>query len=122
MSTDEALKRPIRVVMFGSGPELNPDAKLFLCKLEEHPEIEFLGAFCQAEGNSIAAVFMDLWRRRGLLSLPLFAAGALKKGIRYVFDPHEDFMFKYKLKSMEDRIHFIPNIHAPQALEQVKSL
>ncbi|MDQ3005924.1 MAG: hypothetical protein M3R47_11180 [Chloroflexota bacterium] len=122
MSADQALNRPIRVVMFGSGPELNPDAKQFLCQLEEHPEIELLGAFCQAAGQSAAVVFVDLWRRRGLLSLPLFAAGAFKKGIRYVFDPHEDFMFKYKLKSMENRIHFIPNIHAPQVLEQVKSL
>ena len=122
MSTDEALKRPIRVVMFGSGPELNPDAKQFLCKLEEHPEIEFLGAFCQAEGNSTAAVLMDLWRRRSLPSVPLLAAGVLNKVSRYVFDPQDDFIFKFKLKSMENRIHFIPNIHAPQVLEQVESL
>jgi len=122
MSTNPALDRPIRVVMFGSGPELNPDAKQFLCKLEEHPEIELLGAFCQAEGQSTAAVFTDLWRRRGLLSVLLFTAGVFKKGFRYVFDPQEVFMFKYKLKSMENRVHFIPNIHAPQVLELVKSL
>lgn len=122
MSTNPALNRPIRVVMFGSGPELNPDAKQFLCQLEEHPEIELLGAFCQAGGQSAAAVFTDLWRRRGLLSVPLVVAGFFKKGIRYVFDPHEYFMFKYKLKSMENRIHFTPNIHRPQVLEQVKSL
>jgi len=122
VSTDQALNRPIRVVMFGSGPELNPDAKQFLCKLEEHPEIELLGAFCQAEGQSTAAVFTDLWRRRGLLSVPLFAVGFFKQGIRYVFDPNEYFIFKYKLKNMENRIHFIPNIHAQQVLEQVKSL
>ena len=122
MSTDQALIRPIRVVMFGSGPELNPDAKQFLCKLEEHPDIELLGAFCQAAGNSTAAVFMDLWRRRGLLSVPLITARVLNKVIRYVFDPQDDFIFKFKLKSMENRIHFIPNIHAPQVLEQVKSL
>src|SRR5688572_24847655 len=122
MSTNPALDRPIRVVMFGSGPELNPDAKQFLCKLEEHPEIELLGAFCQAEGQSTAAVFTDLWRRRGLLSVLLFTAGVFKKGFRYVFDPQEVFMFKYKLKSMENRVHFIPSIHAPQVLELVKSL
>jgi hypothetical protein len=43
----------IRVVMFGSGPELNPDAKQFLCRLDEHPEIELLGAFCQAGSQSL---------------------------------------------------------------------
>ncbi len=65
MSDKRAFDRPIRVIMFGSGPELNPDAKQFLCMLEEHPEIEFLGAFCQAESQSLGAVFMDLWKRRG---------------------------------------------------------
>ena len=70
MSPDQGLNRPIRVVMFGGGPELNRDAKLFLCKLEEHPEIDFLAAFCQAQTQSFGAVFTDLWKRRGLLSVP----------------------------------------------------
>lgn len=122
MSTNQAFNRPIRVVMFGSGPELNLDAKQFLCNLEEHPEIELLGAFCQAEGQSTAAVFKDLWKRRGLLSLPLFGAKVFKQGFRYIFDPHEDFKFMYKFKNMESRIHFIPDIHAPQILEQVRAL
>ena len=122
MLPDQALAQPIRVVMFGSGPELNRDAKQFLCKLEEHPEIELLGAFCQSQAPSAGAVFLDLWKRRGLLSVPLFAAAVLNKAIPFVLDPQEDFMFKFKLKSIENRIHFIPNIHAPQVLEQVKSL
>jgi len=122
MPPDQALAQPIRVVMFGSGPELNRDAKQFLCKLEEHPEIELLGAFCQSQAPSAGAVFVDLWKRRGLLSVPLFAAGVLNKVIPFVLDPQEDFMFKFKLKSIENRIHFIPNIHAPQVLEHVKSL
>jgi methionyl-tRNA formyltransferase len=108
--------------MFGSGPELNPDAKQFLCKLEEHPEIELLGAFCQAQSQTVGAVFADLWKRRGLLSLPLFVVWLLNKVLHFVLHPHEELTFKHKLKSMENRIHFIPNIHAQQILEQVKSL
>jgi folate-dependent phosphoribosylglycinamide formyltransferase PurN len=122
VSADQALKRPIRVVMFGSGPELNPDAKQFLCKLEEHPEIELLGAFCQAESQSLAAVFADLWKRRGLLSLPLFTIWSLNKAVRYVLHPREEITLQRKLKNIQDRIHFITNIHAHQVLEQVKSL
>ena len=122
MSNNSPLPRPIRVVMFGSGPELNPDAKQFLSKLEEHPEIELLGVFCQAEGQSIAAVFADLWRRRGLLSLPLFAIWLLNKAVRFVLHPREEITLQRKLKNIQGRIHFVTNIHAQQVLEQVKSL
>ncbi len=108
--------------MFGSGPELNPDAKQFLCKLEEHPEIELLGAFCQAEGQSVGAVFADLWKRRGWLSFPLFSVWLLNKSVRFVFHLREELTIHRKLKNIQDRIHFIPDIHAPQVLEQVKSL
>jgi folate-dependent phosphoribosylglycinamide formyltransferase PurN len=110
------------VVMFGSGPELNPDAKLFLCKLEEHPEIELLGAFCQAEGQSISAVFADLWKRRGLLSFPLFALWFLNKALRFVLHLREETELAKKMKDISNRIHFISNIHTPQVLEQVKEL
>jgi folate-dependent phosphoribosylglycinamide formyltransferase PurN len=122
VSADQILNRPIRVVMFGSGPELNPDAKQFLCRLEEHAEIELLGAFCQAEGRSIRAVFADLWKRRGWLSFPLFALWLLNKTVRFVLHPREELSLKRKLKSIQNRLHFIPDIHAPQVLEQVKVL
>ncbi len=122
MPNSQPLNRPIRVVMFGSGPELNPDAKQFLCKLEEHPEIELLSAFCQAEGQSVAAVFADLWKRRGLLSLPLFAVWILKKAVRFILHPREEIELAQKLKGISDRIQFIPNVHAPQVLMQVKAL
>ena len=122
MSTDQVLIRPIQVVMFGSGPELNPDAKQFLCKLEEHPEIDFLAAFCQAQSRSTAAVFKDLWKRRGLLTLPLFAMWLINKAIRFLSHPRAELTLQRKLKNIQGRIHFITNIHAQQVLEQVKSL
>jgi folate-dependent phosphoribosylglycinamide formyltransferase PurN len=122
VSADQALNRPIRVVMFGSGPELNPDAKQFLCKLEEHPEIELLGAFCQAQSQTVVAVFADLWKRRGLLSLPLFAVWLLSKAVRFVLHPREEIKLQRKLKNIQSRIYFFTNIHAQQVLEQVKSL
>lgn len=121
MTDKQALARPIRVVMFGSGPELNPDAKQFLCMLEEHPEIEFLGAFCQAESQSPVAVFADLWKRRGILSFPLFAVWMANKAIGFVLHPRKEIELARKLKSISDRIHFVQNIHAQQVLEQVKS-
>ena len=117
-----ALDRPIRVVMFGSGPRLNPDVKQFLCRLEQHFEIELLGAFCQAESNSIAAVFADLWKRRRILAFPLFAVRLLKKLINFVSHPREEIAQQKILKEVSKRLHFVPNIHAPKVLEQICKL
>src|SRR5512139_200504 len=115
MSAEQAvLDRPIRVVMFGSGPELNPDAKQFLCRLEERPEIEFLGAFCQAEAQSAWAVFQDLWKRRGLLALPLFVLWLGGKVMRVLLHPRRETVLKRRLENISDRIHFVPKIHAPE--------
>lgn len=119
---NQPLNRPIRVVMFGSGPELNLDAKQFLCRLEEHPEIEFLGAFCQAESQSISAVFRDLWKRRGVLAFALFALWVFNKILRFVLHPHEETTLGKKLRLISARIHFVKNIHAPEVVQRVSAL
>ena len=116
------MSRPIRVVVFGSGPELNPDAKQFLCRLEEHPEIEFLGAFCQAPSRSLQAVFGDLWKRRKWLAFPLFAIRVISRGMRFLLHPREEMALQRSLEKMSDRIHFVADIHAQSVLEQVCAL
>ena len=116
------MDRPIRVVMFGSGPELNPDAKQFICKLEQHPEIAFLGAFCQAQSQSLSAVFADLWKRRGLLALPLFAVWITSKITPFLLYPRQEIALRRELKNISERIHFIKDIHAQQVLQQVREL
>ncbi len=112
----------IQVVMFGSGPELNQDAKEFLRRLEEHPEIEFLGAFCQAPSQSLWAVFMDLWRRRSWLAFPLFAISMINKAVRFLLHPREEIALQRNLEKISDRIHFITDIHAQNVLEHVCAL
>ena len=108
--------------MFGSGPELNPDAKQFLCRLEEHPEIEFLGAFCQAQSQSWRAVFADLWKRRSWLAFPLFAVWVINKVVRFLLHPREEIALRRRLEKISDRIHFVPDIHAQNVLKQVRAL
>jgi folate-dependent phosphoribosylglycinamide formyltransferase PurN len=117
-----ALNRPIRVVMFGSGPELNPDAKKFLRRLEEQPEIEFLGAFCQAQSQSLGAVLLDLWKRRSWLAFPLFFIFVTGRAMRFLRDPGQEIALRRSLEKISDRIHFVPDIHARQVLEQVCAL
>jgi len=120
--SQRGLNRPIRVVMFGSGPALNPDAKQFLCRLEEQLEIEFLGAFCQAQSQSLGAVFLDLWKRRSWLAFPLFFIWVTDRGIRFLLHPGEEIALRSTLEQISDRIHFVPDIHARQVLEQVCAL
>lgn len=114
--------KPIRVVMFGSGPELNHDVRQFLLRLEQHPEIELLGAFCQAEGQSVKAVFQDLQQRRGRLALPLFCAWLAGKFWRLLQNPRQEAALRRGLKKISPRIHFIKDIHQPDVLELVRAL
>ena len=108
--------------MFGSGPELNHDAREFLSRLEVHPEIELAGAFCQAQSRSLGALMADLWKRRGWLALPLFAAWIVTKAARFLAHPRRERALKKKLETIADRIYFVPDIHAPQVLARVRSL
>lgn len=108
--------------MFGSGPELNQDAKQFLCRLVANPEMEFLGAFCQAQSQSLGAVFMDVWNRRSWLAFPLFAIWMIKKAINILLHPHGEIKLQKSLAKITDRIHFVPDIHAQNVLEHVRTL
>jgi folate-dependent phosphoribosylglycinamide formyltransferase PurN len=114
--------QPLRVVMFGSGPELNPDAKHFLCRLDDHAEIELVGVFCQAQAQSTGAVMADLWKRRGWLAVPLFGMWALSKAARFLTNPSAETALNQKLAKMQGRIHFVPNIHAQDVLGNIQRL
>lgn len=108
--------------MFGSGPELNWDAKQFICRLEEHSEIEFLGAFCQAQSQSLQAVFIDLWKRRRWLAFPLFAIWVIDKYKRLLLHRRDEITLQRILEKISERIRFVPDIHARNVLEQICAL
>lgn len=117
-----ALNRPIRVVMFGSGPRLTHDAREFLYRLEAHPEIALVGAFCQAESQTFLSIVRDLWRRRGLLALPLFLAWIIGEMGRFLGQPRTEIELNRKLKQLSGRIHFVTDIHAQKVLDQVRAV
>lgn len=123
MATEQSrLDRPIRVVVFGSGPALNPDAAEFLTRLEAHPDIHLLGAFCQAEARSVWAVFDDLWQRRSFLAFPLFISWVLKKAWQSISNPRNAMDQRKQLALISQRIYFVPDIHAADVLKQVSDL
>jgi methionyl-tRNA formyltransferase len=113
---------PIRVVLFGGGPVLQRDVKQFICQLESHPEIAFLGAFCQSEAQTFGAVARDLWRRRRFLALPLLLV-QLASGLgRYLAQRRAESELNKKIAGLSDRIHYVPDIHAEDVLESVRTL
>lgn len=113
---------PLRVVMFGSGPRLTPDAEAFLCRLDAEPRVDLAGAFCQCESRSISAVMRDLWRRRGVLALPLFAAWAGGEVARALWSPRETLARRRALGRMAGRLHFVRDIHARNVIAQVREM
>lgn len=113
---------PIRVVVFSSGPGLNHDVKEFIGRLEAHPDIVLLGVFSQSSSQSWAAIFRDLWRRRGILSVPLFAARLANYIGWYLKQPREELALRAGLSQMKGRIHYVEDIHAGAVIDQITSL
>jgi glycosyltransferase involved in cell wall biosynthesis/folate-dependent phosphoribosylglycinamide formyltransferase PurN len=115
-------REPVGVVMFGSGPVLTHDARRFLARLEAHPDIDLLGAFCQAEGASVAHVWRDLRRRRGTLALPLFVAWFGNELLRRLRHPRAERALRRELARIDDRIHWVQDVHAPEVVARIEAL
>jgi hypothetical protein len=106
------LDRPIRVVLFGGGPTRDPGVIQLINRLAEHPEVEFLGVFCESPEETFRAVFLDLWRRRGWIGLALFPAYPLGR-LRGT---------KSTLADGVPPLEFVPRLHAPGVLSRVQAL
>ena len=114
--------RPLRVVIFGGGPVLERGVKQFVCRLEAHPEIEFLGGFCQSPGQSFADVFRDLWKRRRFLAFPLLLADLGGRAKVYLVHPRQELQLKRNFNTVAARIYYVKDIHAPEVLESIQKL
>lgn len=112
---------PFRVVVFSSGPVMTHDARRFVCRLDDEPEIELAGVFCQAESTSVAGVLRDLVRRRGVLAAPLFALWAGSGALRWARSPRAEARMRRHLARLADRIHVVPDIHAEAVVRQVEA-
>ena len=116
------MDRPIRVILFGGGPVLEHGALRFVATLDAHPDVEFLGAVCQSHGQGIVSILEDLWRRRGLLALPLFAARAWGGLRRWLLHPRREWRLRSDLRRLTGPIRYMEDIHAPEVLGLVREL
>jgi LmbE family N-acetylglucosaminyl deacetylase len=115
-------QRPIRVVMFGGGPVLERDVKQFLLRLEDHPDIELLGAFCQSAGQSVADVVANTWQRRRWLAPAVLGLQLLGIVAQWLRRPRLEWALRRDMGQLNGRIHFIPDIHDEVVLAQVRAL
>jgi folate-dependent phosphoribosylglycinamide formyltransferase PurN len=113
--------RPIRVVLF-CGPIIEPAAQHLVCKLADHPEIEFLGGFCQSEAPTLAGRVKDLWRRRGWLGLPILGVEAAAAVGRFMAHPVSEVRLSKRVTRLAPLIAVVPDLHAEEVLARVQAL
>jgi folate-dependent phosphoribosylglycinamide formyltransferase PurN len=116
-----SLDRPIRVVLFTSGPGLTPEVSRFLLRLERDAGVQLLGIFCQADQRRFA-VIRDLWRRRGVLALPLLAAKYAGMVAALARHPRAERGLRQMAARLRERTHTVPDIHDPAVLARVAAL
>lgn len=113
---------PIRVVVFSSGPVMTHDARRFLCRLESEPAIQLMAVFCQAESTSMGGVIGDLWKRRGLLAVPLFVLFVWREAWRFIRHPMAEARLQRQLGLLAERIHYVTDIHHPEVIDRLRGL
>lgn len=122
MGGDHNHSSPVRVVVFTGGPVLRTSIKRFILLLEKHPGINVLAVFCESPGANTKQVLADLWRRRKWLAGPLYAMHLAGAARQYLFSPGAAFRMKRQMRTLNDRIQYIPDIHAPVVLETIRKL
>lgn len=116
----EALDRPIRIVYF-AGPYLEPSAVRLVSMLDEHPDIDLVLGLCQGEGVGLQHRLRNLWRRRGLVAVPVMGlelAGAIRRFLRH---PRQALDLRRRSARALSRFTTVPDMHAPEVLDRVRA-
>lgn len=115
-------KGVIRVVVFTGGAELRPDVLDFAARLERHSEIDLAGIFCQARGRGFIRVVEDLWKRRGLLAVPLILQRWLRIGAEAILTPSRAASRRWVARAIAGRLTFSPDLHSPDLVARIEKL
>ena len=111
---------PIRVALF-YGPFLR-SAREFALRLDAHPDIELVAAFCDAPGETRAHQIADLRRRRGWLGLGLFGFEVARDAYRYLLGGRPEREHRRRWRELAERVRYVSDMHAPEVIEQVRAL
>lgn len=115
------LDRPIRVVLFG-GAYFEPNAVRFLVALDEHPEIELVGAFCQGRGQGLRHRIANVLKRRGPAALAVLAWEAAVVVTTLVRHPVRELRFRRRAARARRHVVVVRDVHAPDVIARVRQL
>jgi hypothetical protein len=114
------LDRPIRIVYF-AGPYLEPSAVRFVTMLDEQPDIEFVLGLCEGEGAGLGHRVRNLWRRRGLVAVPVLGLELATALWEFLCHPRETLELRRRSAHALSRFLTVPDVHAPDVLERVRA-
>jgi methionyl-tRNA formyltransferase len=115
------LGRPIRVIFFG-GAFLEPAAREFVARLDEHPEIELIAGVCQSPGFGMRHTAANVLRRRKLLAPAVLGVYAAEAALRAVQRPRAELALRRRTRRLLNRFVTVSHIHAPEVLDRVRAL
>jgi folate-dependent phosphoribosylglycinamide formyltransferase PurN len=113
--------RPIRVVFFG-GTFLEYSALRFLSMLITHPEVDFVGGVCQSAGFGLRNRVRETVHRRGPMAPVSLAIHLIQAALPLVHSPRQRRIVRRNAERAMDRILLVPDIHAPEVLQQVRAM
>jgi hypothetical protein len=111
-----------RVVVFTGGPVLDAQLLRFICHIEAEPAIDLVGIVSQSPVRGIRGMIVDLWRRRGILALPILLLNGLAAIINTLFSPGARLERRRTSTAVRSRIYFFDDVHSADALHRVRSL
>ena len=114
--------RPLRVVVLTGGPALDPAVRTFVDRLERHGEVVLAALFCETGRSGFGGVWPDLWRRRGVLALPLLLERAWNGARRVLAAPSPWWLERRRLRAMNSRIHAVADLHAGSVVRRIAAL
>jgi hypothetical protein len=110
------------VVVFTGGPILDRQVLRFVSRIEDEPAIDLVGIVSQSPVRGMPGIIVDLWRRRGILALPILLRNGLTAIINTLFRPTVTLERRRSSNAVRDRTHFFDDIHSEDALNHVRGL
>lgn len=112
----------IRVIVFSSCPNLERGVRQFIVRLEDHPEVDLLAVLCESKELSRLFAIKELWRRRGLLAVPLLLLHWIGSAFRFLLHPLQEIRLALNVAKLSSKTIHVPDIHETEVLYKVRQL
>lgn len=110
-----------KVVVFTGGPVLDAQVLRFVSRIEGEPAIDLVGIVSHSPVRGARGTIVDLWRRRGILALPILLRNALGGILMTLFRPAKTLARRRQSHAVRGRVRFFDDIHCDDALKYVRS-